>query len=369
LKYAITGQVAGDDVFITRHPIYRTLATNDTSLFPGNSYLDVEDICRFRAGTNYIEIYTGNNDDYPDKSDLWLGYINREYFQDSDLSFNSMYLTHKQLDWLYPSRTATTTNTAEANDPLPDSKRFIVAFTVVYDGFQEGPLFHGEDLLGIEYGALLEQTVTGERIDVTFSFDVIGAANTMPLSEPEKDTAASIISQLFFNRRITGINVYMAESQAGSSTNEEPLEEFRYIGTIDINDSNWALSTPDYQLTYQILGSLYTAAAGKNAEDRVGHRDLTRNYANADFAVFAGDRLALASVHTDEQRDSFVQITPTNQAQVNTPHNVPHNSFIDVQLYGVPKIIGFLESLERWVVFGENKILIIAWNPFSGPQV
>jgi hypothetical protein len=92
LAYAITGQVAGDTFALMRNPVY------DRDL---NYLFQPSQPCRFLAHENNVEIYTGSDKKYPDKSDLSLRFMteNKPMNEDS-LEFSGFYLGRRNLDFI-----------------------------------------------------------------------------------------------------------------------------------------------------------------------------------------------------------------------------------------------------------------------------
>jgi len=112
--------------------------------------------------------------------------------------------------------------------------RYSWAYSLIYDGIQESPLIEG-----------------------SFSYDP-GAANAGKY-KPITVTAYGVAST---NPRITGINLYRAESQNANTTD---YGFYKLVTTIDINDASWT-GTTNKTFTYDDYGK----STGASYEDNSG---------------------------------------------------------------------------------------------------
>ena len=96
--------------------------------------------------------------------------------------------------------------------------------SMVFDGIQESPLY----------------TTPAQDTGAA------GGESTATLTV-RMNNAETNFSSKFWDKRITAIKVYRAESSDGLAAH---LGLYRLVETIDINDSNWALNTPHYDITY-----------------------------------------------------------------------------------------------------------------------
>lgn len=378
LSWAIASQTTGDSYFISRNPIYEV---SGLSLFSPSS----ANGCRFLAQDNAIDIVTGSDQSFSSdnasrKSDLRLGVSNGyQALNDSDLNFTGFHLTVKHPQSLQPfgliSISAAVLGSNEQEIPVPTSPTlgYVVVPVAVYDGYQEGPLFKGGSTLsnkptdGTYYTQGLGYTIVSLaasrriKIDITLYY---GATNTnsVPLLTPYPNLVADVHLMPTLNRRITGIRFYMAEIDGGGNDGVSDFgkvtSEFRFVEEVKLNSASWAGTGPDYTQTVYVTGDEWIAGAGIDIADRQGYSSV-KVHANANFIATAKRRVAVANVFADQQRQSFVFFSAINSDELNTPDVIPHTSFIDLSLYGIPKIIGFLEALGFYVAIGENQVVKI----------
>lgn len=358
LSWAITAQTTGDSYFICRNPIYNADAS---SLFaPSENY------CRFLQRDNAIDIVTGGNVIYDSaassKSDLWLGVINGyQAFNDSDLNFTGFYLTRKHLA-SSKEISAFSEDTLGSGDEAIDVGNYIIVPVMVYDGFQEGPLWEGNTPFdGTSYDTTDPAesgiiTVASRRLVGTTTVFYGKGSSDVPLLIPDR-AGADDYGFLVMDRRVTAIRYYMAEASA-LSIKATPASEWRMVKEVLFNSSSWSGSGPSYTQSVSINGQEWLANSGIDISDRQGHQSL-KVHVNANFIATAKRRVAVANVFADQQRQSFVFFSAINSDEQNTPDVIPHTSFVDLSLYGIPKIIGFLESLGFYVAIGENQVVKI----------
>lgn len=354
LAYAISGMVTGNTFFITRNPIYKSV-TEELIFNPSSNG------CRFLQRGNAIDIVTGSDLAYPGtvavpgKSDLWLGVLNGyEAFDDTDLNFTGLYLTRKPPESM--ALLSTTTLSAQAISageqelPVPTSTAYLFLPVPVYDGFQEGPLYGGLNNDGI-YSNGTQQVLTGLTT---------GQKLRAALSINHDNTFAGILnnSLIVFDRRITHIRFYMAEATQVTGVTYKASSEWRFVYELAVDSSSWSGTGPAYTQTIDITGAEWGAGAGIDISDRQGHSSFNVA-ANASFIASAKKRVAVANAYADEKRQSFVFFSAINSDELNTPDVIPHTSFLDLSLYGIPKIMSFIEALGFYVAIGENQLVKI----------
>jgi len=108
-------------------------------------------------------------------------------------------------------------------------------YSLVYDGVEESPI--GEDTIAVS-----DPSTGADYYTVVFKAD---NALTLALG--------------FFNRRITGVNIYRADSIDGTKSG---LGLYRLIQSFDINDANWATTGSDRTLRVVDYGTYYSYTAG-----------------------------------------------------------------------------------------------------------
>jgi len=109
-------------------------------------------------------------------------------------------------------------------------------YSLVYDGIEESPL--GSDTIAVS-----DTSGGSDYYTIVFKAD---NALTLALG--------------FFNRRITGVNIYRADSADGTKAG---LGYYRLIQSFDINDaSGWSTSSSDRVLTIYDYGTYYSYSAG-----------------------------------------------------------------------------------------------------------
>jgi len=107
-------------------------------------------------------------------------------------------------------------------------------YSLVYDGIEESPI--GDDTLAVS--------------DVSANSDYYTILITAEYG---------LTSLMLWNRRITGINLYRADSTDGTKSG---LGLYRLIQSFDINDANWTTATDDRTLTIIDYGTYYSYTAG-----------------------------------------------------------------------------------------------------------
>jgi hypothetical protein len=364
LSWTITSQVAGDSYFIARNPVYNI---SGTLLFNPSS-----DGCRFLQRDNIIDIITGSDAIYdstatPKKVDLHLS-IKNSYkgFDDTDLNFTGFYLTRKPPGAAGPMTSGLSEQNTGTGEQDIDAGNYLVLPIFVYDGFQEGPLWRGDltPFDGTRYNILLGSkyvtiTTTGKKIQVDFLLYVGSTGGTkVPIFTPTQGKVADGQDSLIFDRRITAIRLYVAQAAQISANTAKPTSEWRFVKEVDIDSADWSGTGPHYTQTIYITGDEWEANAGIDIADRQGHASL-KVHANASFIASAKKRVAVTNVYVDERRQSFVFFSAINADEQNTPDVIPHTSFLDLSLYGIPKIMGFVEAGGYWTAIGENMIVKI----------
>ncbi len=362
LKWAIASQTNGDDYWLVRFPIWRIGQT--TGLFQPDNY------ARFRVRENAIEILTGNQTGYPSASDLILLYVNRSMLDDSDLDFNSLLCEPNQLDFLNSTDFVTLSEINETDDPL-DQDSWIVINVPVYDGFQEGAFNPGisPSKLAWDSGSTII-TLADATAKIRISYSFFPADNASPR---HFRTSTGIINgseaRLYWSRRITHFDVYLAQADLLSTgaNSYVPTSEFRRVRRVAVDDSSWSGTGP-YTRTVDITASDWSNAVGETPEFRRGHKNLAI-HATAEFAKFVGRHLFLGSVFIDKQRTDIILRTPINSDDLNTPDVKAQNLFLKTSTYGIPRIMGMVESLGRLIVLGETSLLRIIPTVIGEPQV
>ena len=304
---------------------------------------------------------------YPTKADLiLLAYSGKKQFDDTNLNFTGFHLTRKNLDYLPDQYSISAVNsnvTLDANEqavPAPTSGGgYLYAFIAVYDGFQEGRLDYGlSPFDGTRYSTNHLTHNVGKKIQFDLSIKYgFQLATPVSLFAPVANSTSDQ-DYVIFDRRVTAIRIYMAEDKQTSSSGYEPASEWRFVKQVDVDATAWSGSGPAYTQTVYVTGSEWNANAGIDITDRQGHTSL-RIHANASFVASAKKREAVANVNADEKRQSFVFFSPINSDELNTPNVIPHISFVDLSLYGIPKILGFIEALGFYIAIGENQLVKI----------
>lgn len=365
LSWAIPSMASGNTFFLVRNPVYNT---SGTLLFNPSS-----GGCRFLQRGNAVDIVTDSDAIYdstatPNKTDLHLSVKNGyQGFDDTDLNFTGFYLTRKPPAAAAAMTSNLTTAATGAGEDDVDAGTYLVLPVLLYDGFQEGPLWKGDitPFDGTRYNTVLGfKSVTvggaGNKIQVDFSVNVGQSSSTVnvPIFTPTQGKVADVQDSLLFDRRITAIRLYMAQAALVAATTVKPTSEWRFVKQIDVNSADWAGTGPQYTQTAYITGDEWTANAGIDIADRQGHTSL-KVHANVNFIATAKKRVAVANVYADERRQSFVFFSAINSDEQNTPDVIPHTSFLDLSLYGIPKIMGFIEALGFYVALGENQLVKI----------
>lgn len=375
LSWAIASQTTGDSYFICRNPLYKT---DGTSIFAPSS-----SGCRFLQRDNSIEIVTGGDaiydaQDTPSKTDLFLTVLNgHQALNDTDLNFTGFYLTRKTPAVTHPGdgtssfQILSAAVVAASEIALTDGT-YIVLPVPVYDGFQEAPRWKGVSPFdGTKYAGSGYDTITvsagNKKIQVNLGISYAKEAGGIetPLLTPDKD-GQDVQQHLVFDRRITGIRIYMAAARIVSASNYEPTGEFRFIEEVKINSSSWTVSSGSYHTyaVFYITKDKFDANQGVDISDRHGH-DSLKIHANANFIASTGESVAVANVYADEKRQSFVFFAAKNSDGLVTPDVIPHTSYQNLSTFGIPAIKAFVESLGFYIAFGENILVKIDGGTFG----
>lgn len=363
LSWAIASQASGDTYHLMRNPVWDT----------NGNYLFVPTECRYLQRVNAIEIVTGGNKDYtvsPYSTDLILTIQNGyEAFDDSDLSFTGFYLTRKNLDMIstLDSPFAATNVAKSVSQTAVPAGSYVVMLVPKYDGFQIGRKDQWYQASTVTVGA-------SEVISVAFTiYYGFAGSNKVPLRIPVKNligqangfyTRWSVSepqptsSYLIFDRRITGLDVYVAPRDWNGTGEKYLTPAWEYVKTIEIDRTEWSGSGPSYTDTESIDGD-DIASATQTLGQRQGHTS-ENIHANASFVESVAGRAFYADVFLDIRRIDFVQYTPNSlgsgEEEINMPDVIPHVNNVNATLYGIPKIIGIADGGESLIVYGTNRI-------------
>lgn len=373
---AAVAQQSGDSYQLFRNNIFSTIdqegATGLDTLFKPTrvSFLARDNAVAIVTGNTYgYGVITGTDDG---ATDLLLTVINnRAAFDDTDLTYTGFYLTRKHpagiisggMGTLGRIVNCTATAVASATETMTAGD-YIVFVVPRYDGYQDAAIDPGIT----SYDGTLYYPITStpynvvtiganEKIQVAVSVNYSEYSNGRDVQLFRlRDPASSGVYQDFltFDRRITSLLFYVSTINGlGQLTSE-----IRYVKSLAVNSAAWSGSGPNYTQTITITKPEYDAGEGIDISDRQGHASL-RIDVNANFIATAKRRVAVANVFADQQRQSFVFFSAINSDEQNMPDVIPHTSFIDLSLYGIPKIIGFLEALGFYVAIGENQVVKI----------
>lgn len=370
----LTADPTGDSFWITRN---HAIDKDGNYLFSPQ-----DDEVEFLFLRNAFIVLTGSDTAYPAATDLWCGYVNQSKFQDSGLDWQGIHCTRNSLSSLYgfvASGAAlwTPSAIAESDDIIADGS-YSIQFVAEYDGYQEGPIDAGDDSengfqVGKGYGNVVATTGSAQAIEVDITANDIQTASLGAVSMRDANDLTTFLNHIAFERRITGFRVYMAEVElvvSGGTNYYQPIEEWRFVRKIGINESGWAYNagTKRYDYTFQIYGRDYQDAAiadlptGIDLEGRQGHTDL-HVYGNAKTGAVSRNRVFYANTYLDEQRESFFISTPINSDGLNTPSVMPWTSFsYDTNVNGISQIIKIINVLNRVIVLGKNDLLRIDPN-------
>lgn len=359
LSWAIASQAAGDTYHLMRNPVWDT----------NGNYLFVPTECRYLQRVNAIEIVTGGNKDYtisPYSTDLILTIQNGyQAFDDTDLNFTGFYLTRKHCDMIPSADSEITLNfdTKTADETgLPQPKYYGIMLVPVYDGFQIGR--KDQFVYGIIGIASADRVIV---LDVSIRY---GFTSALPVSLalPNKDikyqgTTSSAWGGsppqptenfLIFDRRITGIEVYICDTQSGIFDPKYLFVDWFYVKTLEVNDTAWSGTGITYTQQIRIDGDDY-ANATQSYQTRAAHSS-ENIHANASFIESVAGKAFYADVFLDIRRIDFVQFSPNRFDELNMPDVIPHVNNVNATLYGIPKIIGISDGGTSLIVYGTNRI-------------
>lgn len=364
LSHALSASPVGDSFWMVRNHIRDR---DQYDLFrPDDDYVEIVPL------ENAFIVVTGSKNLFPRKYDLWCGYVDRSYVQDSNLDFKGIWCTRNSLHALYRPGVATAV-AASAEEALTAGD-YLVEVIAEYDGYQEGPIFGGavyEDGYQVGKGYLNNVTIaTNEKINlelwIPYVISDVDAPNLM-----QNNVTGSILKHLITDRRLTGLRIYMAKAELSSSASGhyEPIEEWRYVRRVDINATGWAYDAAQkrYETTIEIQQRDYNDAtdadlpAGVGLQNRQGHSDL-HVYGTAATAAVAAGRVFYGNVLIDEQRSDWMIMSPNNSNGINQPSLMPWiSTALDTSPYGMPEIMKMEAILNRLILFGRNRIIRI--NP------
>lgn len=347
--HSLTGQAASDEVYVMRNPIFMNLgAVEHVYIFQveGN-------ITFLKNRDDSIQIYTGAGKTYREKTDLKL-FAMKDVLQynDPDYAFNGFFLCSKQIDPTASSGlilASATGATVGIPDPTP-SPGYVFGMTVVYDGYQESPIFatyeYEYSYKGLPY---IAYPGANYYLDITFYFQTLYGTYGADLY-PFTDEALSTDNRfhIFAPRRITSFKLYAAEGKIDGSK-AIPSGSFRMVKEIFMDDSGWSgVGSSQKYYTFRLDGAVWGKAPEVDLSNELGH-DSILVHGNANMAVASSDRIFVASVsnyflmnatsNKDETHVDTVYFTPKNASGANTPDVIPYvGASINVADYGMAKI-------------------------------
>lgn len=260
--------------------------------------------------------------------------------------------------------------------PTPtNGENYGVLITAVYDGYQESPLFEGDlpPYDGTKYSTIgnrfAPHVVTNGKLKIDLSINYgYTASMNVPLVVPNKfgedATGASVRPYPIFDRRITALRIYMAEVDSVGTNIYTPVSEWRLVKEVKINSDDWSGSGPSYARTVYVFGNDWSASAGIDISDRLGHQSI-KVFGNSDYGASSFYRTVFGNVYTEEPHPGFVFSSPTNSDGLNTPSVLPHTLFLNLADYGITRIMGIVEVDGFFVVASEKNIVRIKARDFT----
>jgi hypothetical protein len=350
LKNGITGVTNGDTIILMRFRIH-----SPGSVIGGFAVDNEAGLPTFVQHGQDVVIHTGAHD-MDAGPPYWLGYINRNFFDDSDLDFNAWHFDFSfPFNNRLPDVPVSISNVSESDDPLPDPgvTYWIPFFTIEFDGFQESNIFWKiEDDDFFVFDNAITYT-SGQKIQGTITIDISDSFDT---SDPLEVGASR---NTFMSRRMTAVNFYLAAGEfAANNARWVPKTEFFFMQRFDINSSDWSFSTPSFTITFDIFGSHWNNGQRFPFSRVVGH-ELAATGATAKFEAQVGNRPVIGPIYDTEERKFRLLFATTSDVGFQTmPDVYPLTNRIDVGFAGVSEILGIVEQRGLLNVFGRETMTI-----------
>jgi len=306
-----------------------------------------------------VAILTGRKKDTVSKgvdnhSNLWLGHIdrsNKDYFDDADLDFTGFHAERRFLDSpLEIDLFFSITNSTNTADPLPDNKVWIFKLSLIYDGYQESPIFFLN---------------TSSFVDGTNAKDLSALSNQIIAVKLEWDRFTTLEELIFHpgSRRLTAIRLYAGQAKDVGAPNFTPNTPFFFVIEKLLSDSAW--TTAPYQITFNFKGSDWNQGLKREAEFNHGYFDNVRS--NADLGVKVEGReiaggIVVGIIAEPDESDSYLIPSAINSAFRNAPDTLPEGDIKDTQEESLYRIKNMQEVGSQLAVLGDDRLVLYAFN-------
>jgi hypothetical protein len=366
IKFGITGVANGHTCVLCRFPIF----ININSVSPYYQFDNVNGVPSFAQHGESLVIHTGSHE-INDGPDLWLGYINRDYFNDdTDLKYNSWHCDHSlpfKLENDQEVHNGSPSNVAESDDPVPDPDQtyWILDYALLYDDREESNVYFDlNDDQSYNQPYISDRAlayVSGNLIRATISLAVFDGFNK------KSPYVAGGGRPPVMSRRVSKLSVYL--SAGGLSQGfYTPRTSFFLVREIDINDSNWSIVSGKFEFTLDIYGTDWRQGQ-QLPFSRVNGYDMAKIGANARFEVNAGNRSIIGPIYDDSEKNYRALFSPQGPFGENKPDVFPVTNRIDVSHYGIYSIVGMAEQFGRVVIFGNNTSVVVSMTGENAGEI
>lgn len=356
-KYGVGTASDDEDIVFCRFPLFPA-----TGLFnsPDNTRNIVRDPDNFKPTIiqrdNAVSIYTGRdretNVNTIDSINLWFGYIDRNFFDDSDLDYDGYACEIKELYEPSFSLISSVSAQDEATDGLDygsGTLYYAVILSFLYDGYQESPIYWDNDnLIGNSYA---QGIIVTKMLRVSLSYDLMC-------------TREEIEQRDVMSRRMSAVRVYVCQvEEVVSGTSWRPTTPLFFVKEVDIDDGSWSGSGP-YTIDIDVRGRDWDAGQRFESELVQGYFSHIRN--SADFATVVKGREVCASIRLEtlgatgpSESKSQLIYSAINSAGRNTQDAFPRTDIKDMQEHGIYEIMALQPLGDKLVVFGNNHVSML----------
>lgn len=390
--YGFTGIASGDKIVLMRFPFWNLADLQDLADGTISDFDDYRNVVRDQSNfkptiiqrENSVAVYTGRSNSNLSTKDpisgfgnFWFGYIDRgNWFDDSNLAYTGYHAENK---YLYrPYALATPEEVSTPQDPVPDGKFWIAAYSLIYDDYQESDIWYDLNHLFVGYtsfGLTLDLSAkSDDSLEFQFSWEKF---------TPYDASAFETESRTGMSRRITAIRIYLAQGEKVETGNPtyKPITPFLFVKEISLTeDSTWAGTGP---YTYAKAENRVNGAdwdAGHRKEAEIVHGYFSRTRVQADLATVVRGREVVASIWAGAHSDigyntegdaisianpivksvSSLIYTPINLAKKNVPDSPPESDIRNMSEDGIYEIKSIKPLGDLLAVFGVNKIALLS---------
>jgi hypothetical protein len=234
-------------------------------------------------------------------------------------------------------------------DPL-EAATYAVWYTLIYDGFQESPVFFERNT---NFVNTIRAIAANEKLRVTFDIEGL-----FERAHYEQNTPGS--------RRWTAIRIYLAQVEDfGGATDFEASTPFFFVKEQNIASTDWSgagTAGDPYTLQLDIFGRDWEA--GKKNEAELIHGYFAEVRVSADFAETINGKEVVASLvvgteSDNEDKTNYLIYSAINSAKRNTPDALPETDIKDLAEHGIYEIFNIKLLRDKAAIFGENRLVVL----------